>query len=289
MIVLDFNGIVMAALFSNNGEAIKTCDEGLIRHIILNSIRANNVKYRNTYGEMYLACDWGSWRKNYFKEYKASRKTSRESSDVDWTKVFEILNKIREELVEYSPYHVLHIEGCEADDIIAQLVMSTQEFGCSEKVMIVSNDMDFIQLHRYHNVKQFAPNKGKMITDSNPDNYLMEHILRGDTGDGVPNVLSDDDTFVTDKRQTPLRKNVMDEWKDHFYELDKYMSDKHYRNFQRNRTVIDLSYIPDDIKNKIDEAIAMLPKKTNMKMLNYLIKNRCHMLIDCVNDFFVSK
>lgn len=288
MIIIDYSGIAIAAMFSNKGGMIDS-DENLIRHLILNSIRSHNVKYRDEYGQLYIACDNNSWRKKYFKEYKANRKKNRESDSTDWEKVFDIMNKVKEELHLYSPYHVIDIPECEADDIIGVLTQLTQEFGCSEKVMIISNDKDFIQLQRYGNVKQFSPNQNKMFKHPKPLDYLMEHILRGDGGDGVPNVLSVDDTFVdVEKKQKQLRQTKIDEWKKEWNNLPNIMSIDEYRNFQRNQRVIDLEYIPDDVKNLIINHVAGLKKKTNLKMLNYLVKNRCRQLIECINDFFVK-
>ena len=286
MIIVDFNGIVIANLFANR-RAMLDVDEGLIRHIVLNSLRAHNLKFRKEYGPMYIACDYGSWRKSYMKEYKANRSTNREASEYDWDKIFKVISMIKDELVEYSPWNVVEVPMCEADDIIAVLVERTQEFGVNDNVMIISNDKDFLQLQKYKNVKQFAPVKKKLITTKDPHDYLIEHIFRGDTGDGVPNVLSDDDALCNpDKKQRMLTQKKIDLWKKNLDKLEEVLPREVFRNYQRNRKMVDLDHIPKEVRDKINNAIDRLPEKNNMKMLSYLIKHRCNMLIGCVDDFF---
>ena len=205
---------------------------------------------------------------------------------MDWNEIFRIVNLIREEIQENLPYKVLHMEGCEADDIIGALAIRTQEFGQGEPVMIVSSDKDFIQLQKYNNVKQWSPIQKKAVTDKSPRNYLFNHIMRGDAGDGIPNVLSKDDTFMSGGKQTPLRQTRIDEWLENSDDLKAAMPEDLYRNYQRNKTLIDLNEIPQHIQesiiNKYDDQ--KLPMK--MKVLNYLIKKRCTNLIECVEEFY---
>jgi 5'-3' exonuclease len=276
----------MGAMFS---QKVDNPNEDMLRHLILNSLRCYNTKYRAKYGQMVLACDGGSWRNRVFAEYKASRKTNREASTIDWKSVFEIFNKVRAEIIEHMPYKVVYVPGAEADDIIATLVESTQEFGNTEDVMIVSADHDFIQLQKYKNVSQFSPSTKKLVTDKNPRKYLLEHIFRGDGGDGVPNVLSDDDTFITDKRQKPLKAKMIDEWIANYSRLKEIMSDELYRNYYRNLRVIDLSYIPDDITSAIMTEYNAQVDTPNSKVLAYLISKRCKQLISCAAEFFPHK
>ena len=233
MIIVDFSGVAIASIFSMKGQPIQ---EDLIRHLILNTLRMYNVKYRAKFGKMVIACDTGSsWRKTVFAEYKAARKTNREASDLDWEAIWSILNTVRDEIKENLPFKVVGFKGAEADDVVATLVESTQEFGQYEPVMIISADKDFIQLQKYKNVSQFSPMTKKLVTDKNPRRYLQEHILRGDGGDGVPNVLSPDNVFVNPNgRQTPLRAKQLDAWCDSFSKLGEVMDHDTYRNFIRN-------------------------------------------------------
>ena len=282
MIVVDYSGIAMGALFARGGGE----EEGLIRHFILNSLRMYNVKYREEFGRMIVCCDGGSWRKDYYPEYKASRKKSRDADSKDWDSIFNTFTKVRQEISEHLPFDVIHEFGVEADDIIATLVKETQEFGKHEPVMIISSDKDFIQLHKYDNVKQYSPITRKMVTHEDPINYLREHIFRGDSSDGVPNVLSSDDTFIDeDKKQTPLSKKKIELWMDNYNNLEEVMPSQAYRNFQRNNKVINLDEIPEEVTDKIMDKYNNIKPTPNMKALNYLIVNRLNMLTEQVGDF----
>ena len=283
MILVDFNQIALSNIFVQ-----KLNEENMIRHMILNSLRMYNVKYRKEYGNMVICCDAGNtWRKQYFPYYKASRKKNRDSSDLDFNEIFRILNMVRDEIIQNLPYKVIQIDGCEADDVIASLAMETQEFGKDEKVMIISSDKDFIQLQKYGNVSQFSPMQKKVVTDKNPRMYLFEHVIKGDTGDGIPNILSSDDTFVTEgKRQTPVSKKKIEHWLENAQDLKSVMDDDTYRNYQRNKTLIDLTEIPNDVREKIINTFEEAKVPMKMKVLNYLIKKRCKLLIDSVEEFY---
>ena len=287
MILIDFNQIALSNIIIQ-----KLNEEDIIRHMILNSIRMYNKKYRDEYGQLVICCDgMNTWRRDYFPQYKANRKKSRDDSGQDWNEIFRILNTVREEIKQYLPYKVIHLEGCEADDIIGALTLETQEFGKDEPIMIVSSDKDFIQLQKFNNVKQFSPMQKKLVkdTDGNPRTYLFNHIMRGDTGDGVPNVLSSDDTFITEKSQTPLRQTRIDDWLEKSDNLRNCMDENTYRNYQRNKKLIDLTEIPEDIKLNIINTFIEQPIAPNMKVLNYLIKKRCNQLIEVVEEFYNGK
>lgn len=278
MILLDYSQIALANIIVQ-----KIDDEELIRHMILNSIRMYNKKYRDEYGQMVICCDgFNTWRKEYFPEYKANRKKSRNASDLNWENIFLFLNQIREEIKENLPYKVLHLDGVEADDIIGTLTYQTQEFGMHEPVMIISSDKDFIQLHKFKNVKQYSPALKRMVEEKHPRQYLFEHVCRGDSGDGIPNVLSPDNSFTDGIKQTPLRKTVIDFW----MENEENMPQEVLRNYQRNSTLIDLSKIPTDIYSNIVQEYNSQKPAMKMKVLNYLIKKRCKNLIEVVEEFY---
>ena len=282
MILVDYNQIALA-----NIAVQKLNDEDMIRHMILNSIRMYNKRYRREFGQMVICADAGNtWRRKYYEYYKASRKKNRSNSDLDWKEIFRILDQVREEIKENFPYKVIKIDGCEADDIIGTLAMNTQEFGQHEPVMIVSSDKDFIQLQKFDNVSQFSPIKKQLIKDKNPRQYIFEHVMRGDSGDGIPNVLSDDDTFVNeDKKQKQLRQKMIDEWLENAEDLRSVMPEDVYRNYQRNKTLIDLTEIPEDIQENIIGVYNDYKLPMKMKILNFLIKKRCKHLIEDIEDF----
>ena len=282
MILLDYSQIALSNIIVQ-----KLNDENMIRHMILNSIRMYNKKYRNEYGQMVRCVDgMNTWRKEYFPLYKAHRKKNRAESGQDWNEIFRILNLIREEISQNLPYKVIHLEGCEADDVIGTLAMQTQEFGQHEPVMIISSDKDFIQLHKYNNVKQYSPIQKKMVTDSNPRTYCFEHICRGDKGDGIPNVLSPDNAIMDEIRQTPMTKKKIQYWAENSDNLKDVMTHDEYRNYQRNTTLIDLAKIPETIQENVINTFNGQKVPMKMKVLNYLIKKRCNLLIESVEEFY---
>ena len=279
MILLDYNAIAIG----NVAVQRLAADEGLIRHMILNSIRMYRQKFHKEYGEMVIVADgMNNWRKEAFPQYKASRRKKRDESTIDWNEVFRIINLVREEIQENFPYKVMHEDGCEADDVIAQLAIETQEFGKHEPVMIVSADGDFKQLQVYKNVKQFSPLLKKFVVEKNPRTYLAEHILKGDTGDGVPNVLSDDNVFIDGRRQGILSAKK----KAALLDDPRALGDEIYRNYQRNQQLIDLTNCPQSVKESIINNFEQQdPWGNRPKVFPYLVQKRCKLLIECVGEF----
>ncbi len=283
MMIIDYNGIAMGNIIVNQKRM--DMNEDTIRHMILNSIRMHVKKHKDEYGQVVIACDGGSWRRDVFPQYKWARRNNRTESSLDFDLIFKCLNMVREEISLNMPYKVVHIPNVEADDIIGTLVEQTQEFGQHEDVMIISADKDFIQLQKYGNVKQYSPMTKKFIKDENPHSYLFEHVLKGDSSDGIPNVLSGDNTFVESIRQSPMTKKKIQEYVDNAENLQSYMSDEVYRNYKRNQLLVDLAYIPAEIKKSIIDTSEAVKVPHRMKILNYLIKNRCKLLIECIEDF----
>ena len=283
MMIIDYNGIAMGNIIVNQKRM--DMNEDTIRHMILNSIRMHVKKHKDEYGQVVIACDGGSWRRDVFPQYKWARRNNRTESSLDFDLIFKCLNMVREEISLNMPYKVVHIPNVEADDIIGTLVEQTQEFGQHEDVMIISADKDFIQLQKYGNVKQYSPMTKKFIKDENPHSYLFEHVLKGDSSDGIPNVLSGDDTFVESIRQSPMTKKKIQEYVDNAENLQSYMGDEVYRNYKRNQLLVDLAYIPAEIKKSIIDTSEAVKVPHRMKILNYLIKNRCKLLIECIEDF----
>lgn len=283
MIIVDLNQTMISNFMAQIGNHTNIpIEEDLLRHMVLNSIRSYNAKFKAEYGEMVIACDDKNyWRRQVFPYYKANRKKDREKSEIDWNAVFVILNKIREELKEYFPYRVIQVETAEADDVIATLV---KEFGnTNEKLLIVSGDKDFKQLQSYMNVKQYDPVRKRWLTEPNPDRYLREHIMRGDRGDGVPNFLSKDDTFVLNSRQKPLREDKLSVWLDQAPEA--FCDETMLRNYKRNQQLVDLSMIPDYIEAQVIEQYNAQVGKGREKLFNYFIENKLKNLLTDIGTF----
>ena len=288
MILIDYTQVVLGSIIVslNRGEDL---DDKLVRHITLNNLRYYRSRFKEEYGELVICTDDKHyWRRDYFPNYKANRKKDRESSPYDWNEIFSAVNMIRDELDIYFPYKVLHIDGAEADDIIAVVLLNRAE----DKNIIISSDKDFIQLHR-ESISQYSPVTKKVLNGENPQAYLKEHIIKGDRSDGVPNVLSSDDTFISEKRQKPIRKTTivtlleaMNEYDpETLYQIAKCNKDTWVRNWQRNETLIDLTKIPEEIVENILYEFDGQVEGYRNNLLNYFIDNKLNSLIKEIQEF----
>lgn len=280
MILVDMNQISVASVMMHLHMTKQTKpEEDMVRHMILNSLRMYRMRFCDKYGELVLCYDSKHyWRRDYYPEYKASRKKSRDSSANDWNAIFEVLNAIKAELKEFFPYKHLEVYGAEADDIIAALC-GELEFD-NGRTLILSGDKDFIQLQSFRNVTQYSPITKNFISGIDPKIYLDEHILRGDTGDGIPNVLSPDNSFVDGIRQRPLsRKKIQD------MVAGNFPDDEVKRNYQRNKKLIDLRESPKELYIECIKTYQEAPKGDHSKLLNYFTQKRLRSLVESIGEF----
>ena len=292
IIIVDFSQVMLSNIMIQIGNHTNApIEESMFRHMVLNSIRSYRTKFSDEYGEMIIACDTKNyWRKQIFPYYKANRKKSRDSSELDWKSIFECLAKIKQEIRDTFPYRVVEVETAEADDVIATLCM---EYGVEdeylphenvEPILILSSDKDFIQLHRFKNVKQYDPViKKAFVKHPDPVKYLREHIIKGDTGDGVPNFLSPDNCLVLGERQKPIMGKKLDEW----VKLDpeKFCTELQLRNYKRNEQLIDLTKVPADIRQKVMECYAKQASKKSGDLLEYFMTHRLKNLMENIGEF----
>lgn len=283
MILIDLNQVLISNLMQQIGSNPKMkLEEDLIRHMVLNSLRSYARQFKSKYGDIVVACDSKRyWRRDIFPFYKAHRKKDREKSEFDWHLIFETLNKIRDELKEYFPYRVIEVDGAEADDIIAVLAARTAS---SEEVLILSSDKDFVQLQKYPNVTQYSPILKRFLKTEDPAEFIKEHIIRGDKGDGIPNFLSPDNTFVIGERQKVINTKKLKEWINSSPE-EFCTTDNMLRGYKRNQMLVDLDYVPENIKAQIVEAYNNTLPGTRQKMLNYFIEKRLRNLIEVIDEF----
>ena len=278
MILVDMNQVTLSSLMVQIGNRT-ALEPDLVRHMVLNSLRLYRRQFSDEYGELVLCYDnKTNWRREYFPNYKYSRRKDRKASKLDWGAIFDTLHLIKQELQDNFPYKVLEVENAEADDIIATLCKNYQD----EKIMIVSGDKDFIQLQKYPNVSQYSPILKKYVNGHDPDTYIKEHILKGDTSDGIPNVLSPDNTFVDGLRQRPLGRKKIETWLDmHIDDLQ----DEVKRNYQRNNTLINLDNVPENLEKEIMVDFSEAPCGDRSKILNYFIQSRLKELTESIGDF----
>tara|TARA_B110000285_G_scaffold17709_1_gene17276 strand:+ start:586 stop:1449 length:864 start_codon:yes stop_codon:yes gene_type:complete len=287
MILVDMSQISLASMMMHlNMNKTTKPDENMVRHMILNSLRMYRSRFKQEYGELVLCFDSRHyWRRDHFPNYKAGRKKSRESSNLDWDAIFGCLNDIKQELKDVFPYKFVEVYGAEADDVIAALCLELEYD--NGKTLILSGDKDFIQLHRFKNVSQYSPITKKMMVNDNPHQYLDEHILKGDSSDGVPNVLSPDNTFVDGIRQKPLSKKKIEEWTGEILvPVEMAIPDGEVkRNFQRNQQLIDLSKTPKEIFLACLKEYQDSPEGDRSKLLNYFTKKRLKNLTESIGEF----
>lgn len=282
MIIFDYSGIAYASALEHLTSTKDEPSVDLLRHLVLNSLRAITSRYKGTYGpEVVIAMDGQNyWRKQVFPHYKFKRKAQRESSGQDWSMVFQLLEPLKSEFPASLPYKVLRVYGAEADDIIGSL---TIKYAPHQPILIVSSDKDFHQLHSYGpRVVQYSPSKKVLIGALNSTDVLKELILSGDKGDGIPNVLSQDDTFVTGVRQKPLTQKRLTEM---MATPVSALPTEILRNYKRNEQLIDLKQIPDSVAIKIQEAFDRATPATKQDFLAYLIEHRCGELAKCIQEF----
>ena len=285
MVLVDFNGLAVGSIMGslNRGEGLS---ENLVKHIIINNLRLYRKKYsEGKYGKIVICCDSRSWRKDVYPEYKANRKTGREKDKHDWAAIFDLIDSTLNDLRENFPYAVIKIDNAEADDIIGALTVHKSIPLIGEDVVIISADKDFIQLQKHGHVIQWSPLFNKMVKDPNPTKYLFEHLLKGDSGDGVPNVLSPDDCLVNHIRQSPMTKKKMAEWWENKNKLKEVMPQEVFRNYIRNREMIDLDRTPEAIKKESIDQYENYKYPNRQNILTYLIENRMKMLIENAGEF----
>jgi len=289
MIIVDMNQVMISNFMMQIGNHKNLqIEENLVRHMVLNSLRSYVQKFGEKYGELIIACDdMNYWRKKIFPYYKANRKKSREASEIDWNALFQSLNKIRDEIRDNFPYRVLKVESAEADDIIGTLCHNFgQHIGpeqATNRILILSGDKDFIQLHQYSNVEQYDPVRKKYLKKNDPIAFTKELIMRGDAGDGIPNFLSSDDSLVMGKRQKPITTKKLSEWINQ--EPESFCNNEMLRNYKRNEQLIDLSYIPDEVRTKIMSQYEEQSGKGRDKLFNYFINNRLKHLMEAISEF----
>ena len=279
MILLDYSQTVIGS-FMAMGRGKPVVEEDLLRHTILNSIRMFRNQFTKEFGEMVICCDGkDNWRKKVFPEYKANRRKNREDDPTDWKTLFELLHEMREDISKYFPYKVMHVDEAEADDIIAVIVRELSE----EPTLILSSDKDFIQLQKFDNVKQWSPLQKKFIV-GDPVESLFDKTIRGDTGDGVPNILSSDDTLITEgKRQTPVRKKNMELWRGK--KPEDYCNEAMLRNYHRNKTMVDLGETPKSICINIINQYQSQDVGDRSQLLNYFVDKRLKNLMEVIEEF----
>lgn len=288
MILLDLSQTIIsnAVVAFNKSNGVEL-NEDTIRFMVLNSIGSYRRKFVAEYGELIICADsHPSWRKNIFPYYKAARAKSNDESKINWVKLKEILNTITDEIDENFPYRVVRYPEAEGDDVIGVLAIenSLEVINNNNKILICSADHDLVQLQKFPNVEQYDPVfKKSKVVQNRPYEFLKEHIIRGDRGDGIPNILSNDDSFVMNIRQSQIRQTKLDTWLK--FEPHDFCDERMLRNYKRNEMLIDLTKTPEDIKEGILKSYEDQKGKSNKNILPYMIKHKLGKLMNNIMDY----
>ena len=276
-ILVDANQIAISHLMIRN-KIENEINIDTIRKSIVRVIARINKKYGTDYGKVVLCYDDKNyWRRDIFPFYKKNRKNERDASKYDWDEVFSVLNRIRDEIRLNLPYHVIQVQGAEADDIIASICIHNSRKEEPEPMLILSADKDFIQLHKFPFVKQIDPIRNKWIENDNPVQYLQEHIIRGDRSDGIPNILTCDDAIVTGKPQKKMSKEKIASLASMApSEFTNYIR---LRNWKRNAELIDFTRIPEAVVERILTTYTRNKPQSSVK-LDYFIQNNIQDLFE---------
>jgi len=281
MILIDLNQVLISNLMAQTrGKAENLPDKEMVRHMVINSLRGFNLKFKSQYGNNIVLCaDAGDpWRRDIYPNYKHARRKGRVDSATDWDNIFNMITEIKNEIAENFPYVMMYVEKAEADDIIATLVKHN-----NESIMIISGDKDFIQLQTNTKVKQYSPIQKKFVgEDIDPKIFLHEQIIKGDRSDGIPNILSPDDIFLTKEKQRPINKKRLEEWST----ADKIpLGSETSKYYERNKRLIDLSCIPEELERTIINTYRDYKTPNRSKLLPYFIKHKLKSLMENIGDF----
>jgi len=255
---------------------------GFALHITLMAV--NKVARRFEADHVMFALEGRSWRKDYYKPYKANRAVARgkmTEDEAEEDKLFwETYDQFTTYLAEKTNCSVIRHPTAEADDVIARWIALHP----SDEHIVISSDTDFVQLVA-PNVKQYNgitdqlitlegifDAKGQRVKDKktkqdlvlpNPEWLLFEKCMRGDTSDNVFSAYPGVRTRGTKKQvglteafEDRVKKGyswnnlMLQRWTDHDGVEHKVLDD-----YERNRTLIDLTAQPEDIKAAVDEAI----------------------------------
>lgn len=262
MILIDYSNLAITI-------AVLSCkihheaNINFIRQRTLSKILFLNKKFKDEYQRPVFCCDAkNKWRKEIFPNYKFGRNQNKEN--IDWNGIHNTVNGLIEEIEENFGYFVIRIDKCEGDDIIAVLA---NEFPGPH--LVVSSDRDFIQLQASLNkVVCYSPFEKKYLVEQNPIEYLERKIIRGDESDSIPNIASDINAFVNQKRQSPIRK----EYLERLLEKKKFDTEFHKKRYYENKKLIDLNEIPESFVFQIKEKFLELEKTHKKKNVSVIMK-----------------
>jgi 5'-3' exonuclease len=255
---------------------------GMALHLSLASV--NQVVRNHKIDHVVFMLEGRSWRKDYYKPYKANRKLDESvmtDAEIEENKMFwETYEMFTNFLREKTNVSVLREPNAEADDLIARFI----HLHPNDSHYIISSDTDYIQLiaenvFQYNGVSNelirldgYFKDNGKPVLDKktkehklleDPQYLLFKKCMRGDATDNVfsaypgvrekgsKNKVGLIEAYADRNKQGFTWNNMMlQRWIDHDG-VEQRVRDC----YERNRTLIDLTAQPEEVKNKVDNAI----------------------------------
>jgi 5'-3' exonuclease len=320
MILIDYSGTaitqIMGALQGDNTAVI---EPDTFRHLYLYNLLEVKKKYGKRFGNIVFGVDNKQyWRKAMYPHYKCYRKKTKEDQGYDWNMIHHCMDTLKAELTEVFPYPVIDAPFAEADDVIYTMaewshLNSGKEdmFGEREpeQTLVIASDTDLVHCQKFPEVKQLSPYtkeqvlpvlersvKGVKEKYKVPlDHFLIDHILTGDSGDSIPNILTEDDFFAkkladpdTKVRQASVTAKIkefyLNQLEEHG-EIREYRSKEEEKNFKRNKRLVDLAEIPQRVKDKVLAVYHEQTGKDRSKLLDYFTQHRLKNLLDDIQEF----
>lgn len=279
MILADFSNLIISAAFAQQKDTI---DEGLLRHMFINTLLAAKTAGKGKYGDLVLAYDDKNyWRKDVSPFYKAHRAKAKEASSFDWEHFYKVMDSIKIEIATVFPYRCIQIPRAEADDIIGHLALTAKE-----PTLIYANDHDFFQCQRNPNVHLYRPLTKKWVKETPlPDVEwnLFVHTVKGDSGDGVPSIRNPIDCIMNGVKQLPISEKNMEEW----YASGR-VPEQYKARYEQNKQMVDLRLIPQDMKDQIEEAIKKPPVGSQGKIFQYMTSKGLNKLASAFIGYICS-
>ena len=287
--LIDFSPIAFAQYYGHvqRDTDLETAEDKIhyLKFMILSKLA--DIQKQVKANKSILAFDSNSWRKDHFKFYKAKRDMQKADKALDYEIIFNAIDELIP-ILKQTNYTCLRIDKAEADDIIAVACNTFQDHKLIEKIIIVSKDKDFQQLTN-KKVALYDYTKDKIITCEDAEVFKMKLVLGGDSSDGIPNVLSDDDTFINgDKRQKACGEKKIQKILSEG--LDKLFVDTQIRkNFERNQKMVILSeqFIPEKVWSNIKKELHIKSEKRKsiFEIGNILREHNFDALVSRINDF----
>lgn len=282
---------LMIACISKTFKPTDQIDLGMVRHLILDTLRANVVKFRKDYPEVVLAFDsakggLGYWRRDISYYYKKNRKKARDESGFDWEKIFGYIEQVIAEIRLQMPFKSIRVDRVEADDIIAVLVKRLSFEG--RKTLILSGDGDYAQLHKFAGVKQYAPTKKEFVKCKvDPHMDLMVKLIKGDKGDCIASIKCRSDYYYT-QLEGERAPAITQKWIAELTSVDDprtLMTEEQKARFDENKKLVDFDCIPDTIQQQIVEAYQVAKPAGRATMYNYFMMSGLNKLMNKLQDF----